>query len=86
MAIATDRIGQWCRRRRVDRVNQRDTWHLVESEIEDSVITRCGRQMKLAVEWQYRGWTRDTHRLEFMTDRPKNSYLFDQIICKMCYR
>jgi hypothetical protein len=40
--VPEDRIGQWC---------YRDAKaHLVESQIEDRVIIRCGKQLHLYVE------------------------------------
>lgn len=35
----TDRIGQWATTPRSTR------WHLIESEVADDVITRCGRRL-----------------------------------------
>lgn len=32
--------GEWCRRKRA-----KATWHVVESQIDDRAVTRCGRQM-----------------------------------------
>lgn len=41
-------IGAWAARFLGDR--QVTTWHKVESEIDDRVVTRCGRQMHLRTE------------------------------------
>ena len=41
------RIGQWAIRRTI-KMGWRTTYsHRVESEIEDRVVTKCGRQMRL---------------------------------------
>lgn len=39
----TDLISQWCARFRRDL--QVTRWHYIESQIEDRLITHCGRQM-----------------------------------------
>lgn len=40
-------IGAWVARFRPDSTSRRTRWHLVESEVAERVVTRCGREMNL---------------------------------------
>jgi hypothetical protein len=79
-------IGRWCRRQYVDRVEQQTSWHLVESQIEDSVITKCGRQMQRVVHWKYPGVFHPlANHLEFRTPKPNPLSLVEGgLVCKRC--
>ena len=47
--MADEFVGKWVRRIRGDRRAQETRWHYVQSQIEDRVVTKCGRQMKQRV-------------------------------------
>lgn len=62
-------IGKWVRRRRTK-------WHLVESEIEGDVVTRCGRRM--------RATTIDRGRLEVSEVMPLTRMIGQPQLCSHC--
>jgi hypothetical protein len=86
-----DNIGMWARRVRTDRTFQRSKWHLIQSEIDTRIVTKCGRQMEHHPRWSTPGTYFGTAQALDIQSVPRDYYgqLIDtsshhELLCERC--
>lgn len=71
-------IGDWVQRR-YDATNYASTkWHLIESQIEDRVVTKCGRQLRDYTD------AKVSNHLSFSPVEPFTRSMEQPQLCKRC--